>query len=220
MHSACQPGGQLSEERWYISSLTANDFILAAMIISLTLNLGYGLDTDSTCLGRRGEMIELLETSYQIFSDSKENSTEAHKASEALAVMLGKIKRGPSNGHGNGKAEHFNTSHTNVKRLRLTNSSTRHALPGSSMRTESPRAPSNSGNSEGLDRTSPMNRPVFTNQDLNSYVQLIDDGLQPHFDPESMNHDYLNNVPLGGPLGNMIDVPTGLDWVSSDSLIG
>ena len=99
MDHEIQPGGQLHRDRWFVSSLTTHDFLLAAMITCLELyyiNLASSSRpssaTGSDWAGaNQRDLLQALETSYEIWNASKQYSAEAYKASEALAVMLGKV---------------------------------------------------------------------------------------------------------------------------------
>ncbi|PTB65489.1 hypothetical protein BBK36DRAFT_66113 [Trichoderma citrinoviride] len=94
------PGGQLYRDRWYISSLTSHDFLLAAMILCLELSWKTTSDPPNLYPGSMNstpksqeELSKTLETSYSIWTTFSETSTEARKASKALALMLQSAKR-------------------------------------------------------------------------------------------------------------------------------
>ncbi|KAM6485755.1 fungal-specific transcription factor domain-containing protein [Trichoderma sp. SZMC 28011] len=94
------PGGQLYKDRWYISSLTSHDFLLAAMVLCLELSWKTTSDLQNLYPGSmsstpksREELSKILETSYSIWTAFSETSTEARKASKALALMLQSAKR-------------------------------------------------------------------------------------------------------------------------------
>ncbi|KAJ4854771.1 short chain dehydrogenase domain-containing protein [Trichoderma breve] len=94
------PGGQLYKDRWYISSLTSHDFLLAAMVLCLELSWKTTSDPPNLYPGSmsstpksREELSKILETSYSIWTAFSETSTEARKASRALALMLQSAKR-------------------------------------------------------------------------------------------------------------------------------
>lgn len=100
LHYESQPGHRLHGMKVFISSITAADFLLAAMIVSL--DLYYGADVEGAGqssadlytwgLERRGDMIRALEISREVWLETKEQSMEAFKASEILMVMLNKLK--------------------------------------------------------------------------------------------------------------------------------
>ncbi len=104
LHYECQPNRRLRSVKWYISSLTTHDFLLAAMIVAL--DLYYGLEAERAGrnsgdlytwgLDRRADMMEALETSKSIWEESQDQSIEAYKASIVLSVMLDKLKRNPT----------------------------------------------------------------------------------------------------------------------------
>lgn len=122
------PGGQLYKDRWYISSLTSHDFLLAAMVLCLELpwrttsdppNL-HPSSMNSTPESRE-ELSKILETSYSIWTAFSETSTEARKASKALARMLQSAKRNhPGSGdRGEEPAEDQRPRLHNVNRMSL-----------------------------------------------------------------------------------------------------
>ncbi|KAL9035545.1 MAG: hypothetical protein Q9180_004808 [Flavoplaca navasiana] len=100
LHYESQPECRLNNVRVLLSSLTSHDFLLAAMIISLDLCQGAEaerLGRDSADLytwgaERRDEMIRALETSTEIWKETRDTSMESYKASEILTVMINKIK--------------------------------------------------------------------------------------------------------------------------------
>ena len=100
LHFESQPGRRLHGMRIFTSSLTAHDFLLAAMIVCL--DLWYGRESEGAGrasadlytwgLERRGDMIQALEISAEIWNEIRDQSIEAYKASELIAVMLKKLK--------------------------------------------------------------------------------------------------------------------------------
>lgn len=105
LHRECQPGGRLRNVKWFISSLTTADFLLAAMIVCSDLYHTARQERqgrrDSTDMyywseDRRNEMIDAIETAIGIWDGLKEHSMEAYKAHATLSVMLGQLKGGHS----------------------------------------------------------------------------------------------------------------------------
>ena len=92
LHQKAEPGGQLHEERWMLSSLNMADFFLAAMILSLVLlqERARGLDQDPERNTQRKH--ELLDKSLLIFDAQKVNSNQACKISLGLRSMERKLK--------------------------------------------------------------------------------------------------------------------------------
>ena len=92
LHREAEPGGQLHEERWMLSSLNTTDFFLAAMILSLVLlqERARGLDQDSK--RRTQRKLELLDKSLVIFDAQNNVSNLACKISLGLRSMESKIK--------------------------------------------------------------------------------------------------------------------------------
>lgn len=101
IHNECRPGGRLRTVKWFISSLTAHDFLLAAMIVCLDLyhtaefeRTGRAPPSDVFVWShdRRDEMIAALERAVGIWEGLRDNSMEAYKAHATLNVMINKLK--------------------------------------------------------------------------------------------------------------------------------
>ena len=100
LHYESRPGRRLHGMKVFISSITAADFLLAAMIVAL--DLCHGAETESGGqssgdmytwgLERRADMVRALEVSNDIWKETKDQSMEAFKASEILTVILNKMK--------------------------------------------------------------------------------------------------------------------------------
>lgn len=100
LHYESRPGRRLHGMKVFISSITAADFLLAAMIVAL--DLCYGAETEgggqssgdmyTWGLERRSDMVRALEVSNDIWKETKDQSMEAFKASELLTVILNKLK--------------------------------------------------------------------------------------------------------------------------------
>lgn len=100
LHFESRPGRRLHGMVIFTSSLTAHDFLLAAMIVCL--DLWYGRESEGAGrasadlytwgLERRGDMVRALEVSAEIWIETRDQSMEAYKASELIAVMLKKLK--------------------------------------------------------------------------------------------------------------------------------
>ena len=102
VYEETQEMGRLPKDRWFLSSLNMQDFILAAMIICLDLHQtssGTHLAGDVSLWGtdKSAERVKSLEKSYNIFTVTAEQSVEAYRASQVLAVMLRKLKNGMMN---------------------------------------------------------------------------------------------------------------------------
>lgn len=108
LHYESRPGHRLHGMKVFVSSLTAADFLLAAMIVALDLCYGAETETGGQSSGdmytwgleRRSDMIRQIETSHEIWKETKDQSIESFKACELLAVILRKLKSGrvPTNG--------------------------------------------------------------------------------------------------------------------------
>lgn len=102
-HFESAPTGRLAGHKWLTTSIIRHDYLLAAMLICLDLRQGMDVTThpassDITLWGRdrREEMVTALETSYHVWRASKDTSIDAFRASEAVAVMLTKIRSAES----------------------------------------------------------------------------------------------------------------------------
>lgn len=112
LHYESRPNHRLHNVRVLLSSLSSHDFLLAAMILSL--DLWYGAEAerqgrDSADLytwgsERREEMMRALETSIEIWKETRDQSMEAYKASEILTIMIEKTKNRISTGGGSRQA--------------------------------------------------------------------------------------------------------------------
>ena len=112
LHEEAQPGGRLRSVKWYISSLTTHDFLLAAMNVCMDLfhsaeterRSGAGSQTSASSPNsptvaantyaddRRNSMMRALEHCITIWESVREDSMEAYKASHGLRVMVDKLK--------------------------------------------------------------------------------------------------------------------------------
>ena len=105
LHRESQPGGRLRSVKWYISSLTTHDFLLAAMLVCLDLyhqaeaeRKGRSSNSPASPNGdlyqedRRDEMLKAIEHCITIWDAVREQSMEAFKASVSLRVMFEKLK--------------------------------------------------------------------------------------------------------------------------------
>jgi hypothetical protein len=102
LHRECQPGGRLRNVKWFISSLTTVDFLLAAMIIAS--DLYHTMRTSRQARPseaqmylwsseRIDEMVDAMETAVNIWEGLKDHSMEAYKAHTTLSVMLNQLKK-------------------------------------------------------------------------------------------------------------------------------
>ncbi|EKG21814.1 Transcription factor fungi [Macrophomina phaseolina MS6] len=101
IHRESQPTGRLRTVKWFITSLTMNDFLVAAMVIALDL---YHMNEQERAgrspagdpygwpHNRRDEMFAALERAIPIWNELQNGSMEAYKAHAALSVMLNTLK--------------------------------------------------------------------------------------------------------------------------------
>ncbi|SLM40670.1 Transcription factor domain, fungi [Lasallia pustulata] len=96
LHYESKPGRRLHSAKWFTSSLTSHDFLLAAMIICLDGWIGNEAEIAARISGdmytfgleRGSDMIQALEISQRIWAELRDQSIEAYKASEILKLML------------------------------------------------------------------------------------------------------------------------------------
>jgi hypothetical protein len=98
------PGWQLFTMSWYISSIIAQDFLLATTVLILDLDedltsspLPYdGAAASGLALDRappsRQQITELLRETYKIWYKASKKSHEARKAAEAIRLILSKVE--------------------------------------------------------------------------------------------------------------------------------
>ena len=96
VHEAVQPGGPLCKDLWFVSSLSMHDFLLAAMIVYLSLiqerqsvvqSAGFSEPPNKT----QAEMIKALERSYTIWTETTSMSVDIKKACEVLGSMVKRV---------------------------------------------------------------------------------------------------------------------------------
>ena len=100
LHFESQPGRRLHQLKWYFNSLTSHDFLLAATLVCLDLWYTEEVEASGRSSGdyqmwgteRRAEMVQMIETSRNIWMEYKDQSIAAFKASEILGVMLKKLQ--------------------------------------------------------------------------------------------------------------------------------
>ncbi|KAI9857306.1 MAG: hypothetical protein M1824_004856 [Vezdaea acicularis] len=95
LHRESQDGGHLCGIRWFVTSVTAQDFLLAAMIICLDLYHGHPRRHNASAsffwAQEHAAMIAALENSRDIWSELRDSSIEAFKAANIITVMLEKL---------------------------------------------------------------------------------------------------------------------------------
>lgn len=91
IHNEMMHGGRLSKERWFLSSLSTHDFLLANMMLALEMshllprNSEDGVDRHGPA---RERLLGLLSTSRNIWQARCEESIEAMRAFKVLSRML------------------------------------------------------------------------------------------------------------------------------------
>lgn len=104
IYHACQPGGQLVRCSWYYSSLTSHDFLLAAMLLCLEINLLRETkikQPENYCQGPFSctEIFGALENATRIwdsYEDDLIDATDTKKAVRAFRQILARLKATPA----------------------------------------------------------------------------------------------------------------------------
>ena len=93
-----QAGGRLYHDRWKALSFVNQEFLLAISILCLDLDYDINKGPFSTVqrngrdLSRREEIVQALQSSYQIWLRSSDQSRESRKAVKVLQIVLGKAE--------------------------------------------------------------------------------------------------------------------------------
>ncbi|KAH6667093.1 hypothetical protein F5X68DRAFT_160383 [Plectosphaerella plurivora] len=104
IHQEVQPGGVLHNDRWFVTTLERNDFLLASMIVCVELN-SRGRDADVTPQDpsrpedgykrySRADLVAALQRSRFFWAEYRTGSAEAQQAFNLLSVMLDKVSTG------------------------------------------------------------------------------------------------------------------------------
>ncbi|KAL1624645.1 hypothetical protein SLS56_007785 [Neofusicoccum ribis] len=104
IYHACQPGGQLVRCSWYYGSLTSHDFLLAAMLLCLEVNLSRETKIKQPESYSEGpfssvEIFGALENATRIwesYEDSLIDASDTKKAAKAFRLILAKLKATPA----------------------------------------------------------------------------------------------------------------------------
>ncbi|KAK1761707.1 hypothetical protein QBC33DRAFT_614721 [Phialemonium atrogriseum] len=91
IHHASRPGGRLCEDKWMVSSLTAHDFLLAAMVVCLGLSVRMRSAAEREPGFGGTREYRALQTSRQIWGAESTNSPDARIAALALGLMIDKV---------------------------------------------------------------------------------------------------------------------------------
>lgn len=228
LHRESQLGGRMRSMKWFISSLTKSDYLLAATIVCLDLYQ----DTAAEALSehppaydpyfwtpeQRAEMLRSLETSQSIWLESVDTSLEAFKASKILGIMLDKLKA-PAGQPQQPQAEAQSTAEAFA------------AADEASLKPEQSAAMSLGMLSGGL---SPNTNALFnsTSASLFNSMGQMDmtmgeaggggTGLTPNYGMDATNTFGMAPSPFtffGSGNGGNVELPTNLDWDAWDSYI-
>ncbi|OBT85724.1 hypothetical protein VE02_05228 [Pseudogymnoascus sp. 03VT05] len=94
IHQAALPGGPLALNRWFLSSLSVHDFLLAGMIVySSVTQLAKGSPSEhgsslDELQPSRDEMVAALQKSHAVWIDTQSMSSNSEKGSRILGAMM------------------------------------------------------------------------------------------------------------------------------------
>lgn len=92
VHEAFLPGGPLCQDRWFLTALSMHDFLVAAMIVYLsliqTLDKRSPRIWQSPLNDQQQYQINMLKQSHDIWSHTDNMSVEMKRASKLIAVLL------------------------------------------------------------------------------------------------------------------------------------
>lgn len=91
LHEAFMPGGPLCRDRWLLSALSMQEFLAAGMIIYQAVDQHEASDTSPVSAVSRSELIDLLQTSHNVWNETDNKSAEMQKAAKLIGLLLNKI---------------------------------------------------------------------------------------------------------------------------------
>ncbi|KAJ5591872.1 uncharacterized protein N7459_002241 [Penicillium hispanicum] len=191
--------GRLRGRYNLVSSLSSTDFLLAATIATLDLYQSYQLQASGRSSGdtytwgreRGDEMMAAIQRSKEIWVEMRDESMEAYKASNILAVMISKLHStipGLENGAGSTIFEPQDEKQNAAMTLGLLSSGM---------------SPMNSG-------STPFNDPMFKMSDSPMPTGMATSSAEMPSGPLS---------PFSSMFGQMPDMQVNLDWDAWDTYI-
>jgi hypothetical protein len=223
LHRESQPGGRMRTMKWFISSLTKHDYLLAAMIVCLDLHYDSIAEAMSErppnydpyfwTPAQRTDMLQAIDTSQQIWNETVETSMESYKASNILGVMLEKLKTPPK------KPAETTTSADVFAQFDEANLKPEHSAAMTLGMLSGGLSPNSAAIFNSLGQ-SPRGT-TYGNYDM-SMDSSNSTGLTPNF-PTDMANPFPSMNSVASPFsvfGNagtgagMMDMPANLDWVS------
>ncbi|PVH77143.1 hypothetical protein DL98DRAFT_463996 [Cadophora sp. DSE1049] len=96
IHEAASPGGPLARDRWFFSTLSLHNFLVANMIVYLSIMQGF-IRADgrrvppSDLTNDQQRIIQTLEQSNTVWQGMLEVSAEAKKCAAVVGIMMNKV---------------------------------------------------------------------------------------------------------------------------------
>jgi hypothetical protein len=225
LHKESQPNGRLRSINWYVKSIATKDFLLPAMLILLDLHFDNearraGQRQDSQTLmfwtpAQRAEMIKVVETTRDMWSELQSTSMEATKASNIMTVMLDKInapQTEPASASDSSAAEKANL----FANMDPSDMQPEHSAAMTLGMLSGGMTPNAGGGFPAVQSPGGTNYPAM---DLGLVPPVGErSGLTPDF--SGSGGDMLGMANPGSPLsmfdslGNNMDLSTNFDWVS------
>jgi len=227
LHRESAVGGRMRAMKWFISSLTMHDFLLAAMIVSLDLHYDHiatAYDRFFWTAEQRDGMYHALEASESIWMETVETSMVAFKATRILRIILEKLRsnkdRGPVNAEPRTTAEAFAAFDDNLQPEHS-------AAMTLGMLSSGGLTPNTAAMFAGTMPLTP-NGTKYANLDLTMSDQNMSTGMTPNFTmggtgvaPANMGAISPFSQTFGnmGGLDGMMDIPATLDWEVWDQYV-
>lgn len=93
IHQATLPGGRLYEDRWMVTSLTVQDFLLAAMVVCLDLSVRMETLQKEDDQSFPSKKLRALQVSQQIWATHGSYPPQSRLASLTLELMIQKVNK-------------------------------------------------------------------------------------------------------------------------------
>jgi len=204
----------LSAARLYLESLSAHDFLLAAMVLCLELDLISKAPSPETAgpnYDKVAEMRQLIEISCNIYKQPANSVAQTKRAVKAMELMLRKVK--PSNGLLSSDSSASQPTPTTSNSGSLPPILSNHGLVGPTLQL------ADMGTFEPFDAMFPLERDMdwvgifhffVRTSPLTIMQQAWDKFVQSDFNPDS-NMDWNDNIPsLDGFADDIMDPSVSL----------
>jgi hypothetical protein len=206
INRSLQNGGRLSRDKWFISTLSMHDFLLAATIVYLNVMQSVTCDGQHLSADTQN-MITALTKSHSIWLGSVFEAPESKKASDVLGVMLKKIRLALGAGYEGMMASNGSSENDLVSTLSLSGMSftARSFQPERSVANDCK-------DSYPASITAPMSSDFSGWPAITATVNTTSDTTTPSSRFDSAPDSTSSNLPES--FNTMLDLPSNFDWVS------